>query len=846
MKRDLNPQRFFLHELMMYRSFDKKDYERWHNDDKCLEDYEKFKDDIRKVKSQIMEWMEDVEEARYYVEETMRNNLEVEETGEEIDPEKEKEDLECVIEGIEEDEEYIHLDTEGLKGKDFPDPGNWFRKLEVQDTDVLEAKTTKLDKWQRKVVDIGLKFVRGLKKFKNGFESLPCPENLVVIGGAGSGKSTVIECLTQWTHRVLAKAGDDPSSPYVLKAATTGAASALIEGSTVHSSLGFDFSSKHTSLNDKKREQKREQLKNLKILIIDEFSMMKADILYRIHLRLQEITQIKQDFGGINVYLLGDPAQLKPVLGRYTFSEPNCPDYKMEYGDGTDSLWRRFKVINLEENHRQGNDKDYANMLNRIRMGQHTKDDIEKLKTRVRKIGHKDLKGALFISAKVKPVASFNEKAINRIPGRLFVSKARHIQAMTKSFKPKIDKVTGRIGDTQYVDELNLKVGARVMLIFNVDVSDLLCNGATGTVIGVEENQNGKVTAVVVPFDNPAAGIESRKRNPIMLSKYPEGTLITKKEQDYSLAKNKGLISSTAKLIQFPLVLAWAVTVHKFQGQTVRKPQKVVADVRSVFDAAQAYVMFSRVQELDQLYILEELPEDKIYASITAQKEIERLIDVSLNRNPSAWDSDELRLRLSFLNCRSMKNKFEQVKADESLMKSDIIVLTETWLEPKQLEEEYQLESYTVNLNSKGRGKGIASYFNNKFTHAKNIVTENYTMSKISSKDIDVLGVYKSKEGDCKAMLRHIEELIDKSKATVIGGDFNVCALKHPNNMITKRLQELNFNQVVKQATHVEGGQLDHLYIKKGKGTGMSWVIEVSPKYYSDHDCIGVTLCQES
>ena len=63
-----------------------------------------------------------------------------------------------------------------------------------------------------------------------------------------------------------------------------------------------------------------------------------------------------------------------------------------------------------------------------------------------------------------------------------------------------------------------------------------------------------------------------------------------------SLARKKGLISSTAKLIQYPIVLAWAVTVHKFQGQTVASPQKVVIDLRSVFEAAQAYVMLSRVQ----------------------------------------------------------------------------------------------------------------------------------------------------------------------------------------------------------------------------------------------------------
>ena len=86
-----------------------------------------------------------------------------------------------------------------------------------------------------------------------------------------------------------------------------------------------------------------------------------------------------------------------------------------------------------------------------------------------------------------------------------------------------------------------------------------------------------------------------------MAKKYPGGTVIKKMEKEYSLTRNQGLISSTAKLIQFPIVLAWAVTVHKFQGQTVAAPQRVAIDLRSVFEAAQAYVMMSRVQELEQL-----------------------------------------------------------------------------------------------------------------------------------------------------------------------------------------------------------------------------------------------------
>ena len=183
-----------------------------------------------------------------------------------MDPEKHKDDIDCDLEGTEEDEQYVHLDPDGLRGLDFPAAGNWFRKMDLLDISILEEKTCRLDEWQRKVLDVGLTFVRGLKKSSQ----LSKPENLVVIGGAGSGKSTVIECLAQWCHRLLAKSGDDPNSPYILKAATTGAASTLIEGTTVHSSLGFDFSSKHTSLSDKKREMKREQLKNLKILIINQ------------------------------------------------------------------------------------------------------------------------------------------------------------------------------------------------------------------------------------------------------------------------------------------------------------------------------------------------------------------------------------------------------------------------------------------------------------------------------------------------------------------------------------------------------------------------------------------------
>ena len=94
-KKDLNPARFFLHELMMYRHFGQEDYDRWQDDDMCIKDYEKHKENIKSVKSKVMEWMEDVEEARYFVEEVMKNEVDIDEIGEKMDPQMHQDDIEC-------------------------------------------------------------------------------------------------------------------------------------------------------------------------------------------------------------------------------------------------------------------------------------------------------------------------------------------------------------------------------------------------------------------------------------------------------------------------------------------------------------------------------------------------------------------------------------------------------------------------------------------------------------------------------------------------------------------------------------------------------------------------------
>ena len=108
-----------------------------------------------------------------------------------------------------------------------------------------------------------------------------------------------------------------------------------------------------------------------------------------------------------------------------------------------------------------------------------------------------------------------------------------------------------------------------------------------------------------------------------------------------------------------------------------------------------AYVMESRVQQLGQLYILEKLISDKMFAHPRALIEYERLMDVSLNNNPTEWEKETDGVRLFFLNCRSLKNKFTNVKHDRIIQKADLIVLTETWLDNCDCSYgKYELQDY--------------------------------------------------------------------------------------------------------------------------------------------------------
>ena len=440
--------------------------------------YEEMHDGKRKVdivKSQVMEHLEGVEEARYYVDQ-LKKELDLTEISETLDPALEQENADCEEEGLVDHPDFVHADPDEVTTRENKTQTSIYRKIEIPNDSQLKENTQALDRYQKEVINIGIQYAKGIIKARKEGNAAQKAPLLMVHGGAGAGKSTVIKVLAQWTQKLLQQEGDDVDCPCVIKTAFTGTASSNIEGQTLHASFGFAFDNKHYSLSDKSRDQKRAALKNLKMVIIDEISMVKSDMLYQLDLRLQEITEkVGVPFGGLAIIAFGDMMQLKPCMGHYICDDPINLEFKITHA--LHPRWKMFQSLILETNHRQGADKPYADLLNRIRVGEQTQEDLDLLKTRIRAEKHPDLRKAdLYIVCKRKECSKLNLDYLNSLKGELLEIKAKHHHATQKKYKPWIEPKEGAVATTSFLDELKLQVGVKVMIIHNIDTVDCLTN----------------------------------------------------------------------------------------------------------------------------------------------------------------------------------------------------------------------------------------------------------------------------------------------------------------------------------------------------------------------------------
>ena len=405
-------------------------------------------------------------------------------------------------------------------------------------------------------------------------------------------------------------------------------------------------------------------------------------------------------------------------------------------------------------------------------------------------------------------------------------------------FKPNIDK-KGDVDGTTLKYILSLKRNCRVMLTYNLDVCDSLTNGSMGRVIDFTYDKYGKVKLVLVQFDEVLSGRERRK-NSNTEKDYPglNVTPIEILEKPYPLSKNKTNASSTATILQFPIKLAYAATAHKIQGHTVKEPQALIVDLVTWLKPAMAYVMLSRIQKLSQLYIMGSVPDDKFKPWQSALEELARLDSVAIN-NPNHKDK---KYKITSLNTSSLRKHIDDIKSDYQLLESNVVCLQETWLEyHEELDGVYQVNNFNAHFNSQGRGKGIVTLFPNDFIVQKSVTEPFFQITKIESKKITIINVYRSdKAGD--NFLKELESLIEFDKTLLVCGDFYYCCKSEIHHLVNKFFKDRNFVQLVKEATHQEGRLLDHLYLFCVEPFRYdAFEAKTYGCYYSDHDKV-VTL----
>ena len=184
----------------------------------------------------------------------------------------------------------------------------------------------------------------------------------------------------------------------------------------------------------------------------------------------------------------------------------------------------------------------------------------------------------------------------------------------------------------------------------------------------------------------------------------------------------------------------------------------------------------------------------------------------------------------------------EDIRTDHKLIKADILHLDETHLEADETHN-IEIQEFKTHLVNVGKGKGIASFVKTSIT-AKIVSVKEARLQivKVSLDDIDSINLYRSSNYSTKDTWDALSTMIDPDKTTVITGDFNICLRKNQINTITSALYDCGFSQLQHEATHILGGQIDHVYWKDPSGSWNIPILERYSPYYTDHDAFLLTV----
>ena len=516
--------------------------------------------------------------------------------------------------------------------------------------------------------------------------------SIFLTGKAGTGKTTLL-------HQIIASTYKN-----VMVAAPTGIAALNAKGVTLHSLFQLPIATfvPSTAVNislaenmnvvtpktlmqrQKMNAYKRRTLRKLELLIIDEVSMLRADTLDMINTVLKSVRGSSAPFGGVQVLFIGDLLQLPPVV------KPQEWELLQRYYKGI--FFFHSKVIEensplyleLEKVYRQS-DTNFVKILNHLRNNEISKEDMQALQPYIRpsfRPQHND--GYITLTTHNYKADQINAAAFASIKGKEY-----HYQAQVKGDFPEYLYPL----DVQ----LSLKVGAQVMFVKNdLEVPKRYYNGKIGEVVYLSEEE------IRVKLADEDTVIE--------VSTYEWENVRYKSKSESEEIEQEVL----GTFIQYPLRLAWAITVHKSQGLTF---DKAVIDLEDVFTSGQAYVALSRLRSLDGLVLLSPFQDKELHTSsdiinYATQKAAPESLEGILSEDKKEFLEKELLRAFSWFEVatqwkihansykaetgKSLKSQFHTWAVEQSKACDAIIVHSEKFL--KQLRSILATPNYDLSF----------------------------------------------------------------------------------------------------------------------------------------------------
>ena len=848
-----DPENYFREQLMLFVP--------WRNEQKdLLGSFDTYEAHYNSVQTSLIpkrneyeHHIEELELARQMMEDEQR---EYDQTA----PNAEQENREAEEEGSKESEQFVYFNPSRVVEHRHYDIG-----IELQSTcSVPPVETTGImlpdDEYLTLLRSLNL---RQREFFNHIVHWIKCKDEPVyafLTGGAGVGKSVVIRALYQTLYRILnLKDGENPDDKRILLCAYMGFAAFNISGQTICSAFHKKmYQGTYNHLSADELNTFRIKYRHLKVVIIDEISMVGNMTLSFIDTRLQQLTGSKAAFGGLSVIAVGDLYQLKPV-GDFLI----CLDLKVGASSLARNLWKElFTMYELVDIMRQKDDLAFAQLLNRLRLNEMTEEDKQVLQTRVFDRDTGDYpKDAVHLFARNFYVKKHNDNILSQLPGEKFVIPC-HDNVVSANIPAKecqtlINNLPDDYSKTgQLMKSLTVVVGMIVVHTANVDVEDGLTNGATGVVKQIDFRMEGtnRPSIIWVLFDDPRVGRTTREK----YRKLYNSSINTDWTPVFDVQQTFILNYKTYQRIQFPLTPASGKSVWKAEGATV---DRVVVDLsqekRIVKIPHIHYVALSRVKRLKDLYILN-LNEASMALDDDVNVEMHRLrteAALELCYVP-LYKTEAGKIKIAFNNARSLHKHFRDVEFEPNVLAADAIGFAETRLCRRDENVHYALKRFRlIRLDDAEKESG------NRPHHGLALYVKEYfqiqKVVKMQCKSFEFIfaGIYSIQRGYVQIVVlykypkssqtdfrkdihHHLRPVIDLNVRLVILGDFNI-QIDCVNTEFVKFMETLfRCRQQIKQSTTDSGSILDLIF------SNCEAFCDVVEAYWTDHKLVYCAIDQ--